>query len=85
MLKIWGVSLELAHNYKYLYNLNKILKLHVYLNEIAVLTYDSKSKCIFNENKMRLYLLFEIKFICKFMHINIFSEWKVNLLSFCYH
>jgi len=43
-------------------------------------TYDSKSKAAISskkKNKMRLCLFFGVKFICKFMYLNIFPEWPL--------
>ena len=47
-------------------------------------TYGNKSKnaSSLNKNKIRLCLLFEIKFIQVFMHINIFPEWPLTYYFF---
>ena len=61
-----------------------LLGYNVYLNKIVYGTYDSNSKAasLSNKNKMRLCLLFEVKFIRKFMHINIFPEWPLTYYFF---
>jgi len=71
--KIWSVSSGSTQNYKYLHNLNKILKLRVYLNKIIWNDITIRAASSSNENKMKLCLLFEVKFICKFMQRK-FSE-----------
>ena len=37
----------------------------------------SRVASLLNENKETLCLLFEIKFVYKFIHINIFPEWPI--------